>query len=88
MTFKYDEKGKIVERSKIKSDGTVEHKLSFIYDDKENKIEEDRFNSKDSLNYKWTFKYQYDSQNNWVKRIDYNGTTPEFISEKVIEYYQ
>ena len=35
-----------------------------------------------------SYKYEYDSQNNWIKRIEFNGGFPEFIVERKIEYYK
>jgi YD repeat-containing protein len=72
----------------LNSDGNLDHKLTFKYDDKGNKTEETRFDSDGKIDYTWTFKYEFDENNNWIKRVDYNGESPEYIIERMIEYYK
>lgn len=41
----------------------------------------------DSTESKTTYEYEYDSQNNWIKRIEFDKRFPKFILERKIEYY-
>ncbi|NJY64284.1 hypothetical protein HC174_16195 [Salinimicrobium sp. CDJ15-81-2] len=36
----------------------------------------------------WTYKYNYDSNGNWIKKIEYKNETPLRMVKRSIEYYQ
>ena len=68
---KYDKKGNLIENCIYnymgKSVGTKTYKR---YDEKDNLIEESSHNQDDSLDSRISYKYDYDSRNNWIKKIE------------------
>ena len=88
ITFKYDDRGKIIESNNYNSDGSLKYKYTRKYDDKDNLIELNRYNSDGSLKYTNTYIYEFDKISNGIKKTIYDekGNAKE-ITERVIEYY-
>ena len=70
------------------STGKMKVKTTFIYDDKGNVLEETTVTTKDFKKFKLNKKYEYDKNNNWIKRIIYLDKKPMSITERKIEYYE
>ena len=83
----YNNKGNKIELNVYNSDGSLDYKYTYKYDDKGNKIEWNVYNSDGSLNYKETSKYVYDSNNNWIKKFEFQNEIPIYITEREIVYY-
>jgi len=75
----YDVKGNLIlKNSSITiKEGTVDIETNYTY----NTLGD--IESIDST----TYEYIYDSNNNWIKRIEYNSGFPKFVLERKIEYY-
>jgi len=63
-----------------------EDKWIYKFDDKGNGIEEYYYRP-DGTSTKTTFKYEFDSKNNWIKKIMYINEKPVLVNERIIEYY-
>lgn len=91
-TFVYNEKGNLIEEKQYNSDGSVASKANYKYDYMGNLIEEKWFvYSEGKISDKSTvhYKYNYDTQKNWIKKIQYGDQNiPEVITERIIEYYE
>jgi hypothetical protein len=85
--WKYDEKGNQIEENRYDSDGSLSFKYLNKFDSKGNKIEANGYNSQGTLEYKFTYSYQFDTQGNWTKQIEFQNTFPTFITKRMIEYY-
>ena len=86
--FMYDNLGNRIERTIYDLDKILIEKTTYKYDEKRFAIEVNTFNSKDNTNTKITYSYQYDTNDNWVERIEYNDGIAVRIIEKNIEYYE
>ena len=69
------------------SDRSLTYYFSFKYDDKGNEIERNRHKSDWIVDCEYTYKYELDTINNWIKRIDFKNDKPQYILEREIEYY-
>lgn len=58
------------------------------YNDKGNIIEETSFYSSGKVEKKKTYKYDYDSDGNWLTKIEYHNDIPRYYYEREIGYYQ
>jgi len=86
--YKYDVKGNKIEWSyKNALYGGLEGKVTFKYDDKGNLIEENNYQSFGLSQNNTTDKYEYDENNNWIKRIVFIKEKPVGIIEREFEYY-
>ncbi len=81
-TFRYDEKGNRIEENVYKSDGSLLQKITYKYNEKGNRIEENVYKSDRSLDFKITLKYKFDKMGNWIKKIEFKNTFPQYIVEK------
>lgn len=82
-TYKWNDKGKLLESEYYSPDGTLEEKTSIKYNDKDQNIEETtQKNGK-------TFKRitTYDEQGNYIKQVTYENNVAKLITEREIEYY-
>ena len=61
----------IIENGIYNSSNVLFDKFSYSYDDKGNIIEESDHNADGVVFRKNSYKYQYDSNNNWTKRVKY-----------------
>lgn len=86
---KFDNRGNKIESIYYNSDGKLHQKFNSKYDENNNEIEITSVTplykniDKDKL----TWGYVYDNNNNWIKKIQYKNGIPEFITERIIEYY-
>jgi hypothetical protein len=62
-------------------------KVQYTYDDKGNEIEEKEHNSKGKIIRIFTFKYEFDTKNNWTKKIEFLDGRLIEITERELEYY-
>jgi len=86
--YKYDDKGNKIEWNyKNSLYGGLKGKVTLKYDDKGNLIEENNFKSFGLSKKNTTDKYEYDENNNWIKRVGYIKKKPVGIIERTIEYY-
>lgn len=84
--MKYDKKGNLIEENShytIK-EGSVDILTNFKYN-KHDDIIEYWFDSSDES--KTKYEYVYDSNLNWIKRIEFDNGFPQYIIERKIEYY-
>jgi hypothetical protein len=83
----YDSNGHIIEHIIYNSDRSLNHKYISLYDDKGYEIEDSNYKSDGSLDCKTTYKYDYDKNNNWIRKIKFVNGKAKYITERVIEYY-
>jgi len=70
-------------------DGTLIMTVNFIYDDKSNVILQEgveNISGEGFLPVK--YEYEFDDKDNWIRCIEYEGSTPAFVTEREFEYYQ
>ena len=92
-SYKFNQKGDVIERANYNSDGSLKWKEIHKYDSQGNQIEEAHYNSDGSLGGKWL--YKYDSQGKliesdckfdglldrkWLYKYDSQGNRVEWIS--------
>lgn len=58
-----------------------------IYDYEGNQIQVDYYNSEGKF-YRETYTYEYDTHDNWIKKITYKNDKAESIAEREITYYE
>jgi hypothetical protein len=83
--FSYDEHGNVLTEENWMH-GSYSGKTIYEYDQLGNPIKETNYNEKSLLISEITIKYEYDSQNNWIKRIKYRNSVPYTYSERDIQY--
>jgi hypothetical protein len=87
-TYKVDNKENVLEHNYY-SPGckTIDHKMLFKYDSKGNVTQREFYQPADKLAKTSTCKYEYDQDNNWAKRIDFENGKAMFVLERKLEYY-
>jgi len=80
-TYKYDTSGNKIEWY---SDG---EKQTYKYDEEGNNVEIFHTHSGKEP-FATTFEYEFDSLNNWIKRIEYKNRIPQFIVVRTIKYFK
>ena len=88
FTYKYDEKGNMIEVNYYNADESLGDKYTYKYDEKGNKIESIRYNADGSLRFKHTSNYEFDAMGNWIKKTSIPDGKPNLLTERVIEYYK
>ncbi len=88
FTFIYNDKGFKIENYIYSNEDKLEKKNTYIYDSQNNVIEESCFDSVNALLYKTEYKYEYDSQNNWIKKIKISEGKAISVVERKIEYFE
>lgn len=81
-TFEYNTNGQVVKEKTI--DFLGESTVNYSYNHNGDVIEEDRFNYGEKHIHK--LEYTYDSHNNWITRIEYQGIKPITKTERIIKY--
>lgn len=81
----YDSVGNKIEK-KIYSKDKLFNTKRFKYDSKESIIDEVTYDSNNKILDKTTYTYEYDKQNNWIKRIEFVSSEPKFITRRKIVY--
>ena len=82
-TYKWNDKGKLLESEYYSPDGILEEKIFIKYNDKDQNIEETT--QKNGKIFKRIT--TYDEQGNYIKQVIYENNVAKFISEREIEYY-
>ena len=87
-TYKYDVKGNMIEFNGSNADGSLVRR-TYKYDVKGNIIEMNDYNDDGSLRDKKTCKFEveFDRMGNWIKKTLIKDGKPEYLTERVIEYY-
>lgn len=88
ISYKYDEKGYKTEEKIDITLGRSDQKTNYKYDNYGNVIEERTTYPKYKYTSTVTYKYEFDDNNNWIKRIVYLDKKPISITERTIEYYE
>ena len=94
IVWKYDEKGNSIERWLYTSDGKLNSRSTSSFNDKgyeDKAVAEDPNSSKTYISYS----YEYDSQGNWIKRVesvltatnDKQSYVPKYVQYRTIKYY-
>lgn len=65
----FNKEGYLIEENFYNSDGSLNQKYNYKYDNKGNKIEQIRLEQFGVVKRIITYKYEYDKNNNWIKRI-------------------
>lgn len=96
-TYKYDNRGNVIEEIIYNSDGRLKEKRTYTYDYIDNVIEENIFIEASEYNSeatksKYTYEYKkYDARGNWIEKIKFarRGEVKEAkaIIERKITYY-
>jgi hypothetical protein len=85
---KRDDKGNIIESIYYTADcKSIEHILKFKHDDFGNEIQKEYYTTDTKPIKIWSYKYEYDKQNNWIKRIDYENGKAIYMLERDLKYY-
>jgi hypothetical protein len=87
LIYKYDENNNEIEHRELDKEGNVTHKNTRIYDDNHNVIEHMKYYSETDTVATFTYKYIYDKQGNFVEKVCFKNSTPEFIIERSYHYY-
>lgn len=87
-TYRYDDKGKIVEINSFASENVLEYKVTSTYN--ENGDEEDRikFLPNGSVEDHQTFEYRYDTNENWIFRsTKAKDQMQDYVTRDIAYYY-
>jgi len=88
-TFKFDDMGRIIEHNTFNTDGTLNNKTISKYDDNGNEVEFKMFSPDGTIFNETTTIYElFDINNNWIKSIDYKYGVPNYLNERIIEYFE
>lgn len=82
-SYKYDDRGNLIEEKANKVTGELLSRDTYTYDDRNNKIEEKIMNSKEKVLWKRVFKY--DSKGNNIEKTEYNSDG-ELDSKNIYKY--
>jgi hypothetical protein len=85
-TSNYDEYNNLVEINSYDFNNKLMYKRFYKYDNKLNIIEESYNDVQESDIRTTTYQFEFDSKGNWIRRIDFSNTIPEYIVEREIEY--
>ena len=86
FTYTYDEAGNKTENSRYSSEGKSDRKISYKYDNRRN-VSEEISVSADGSTVSSVYTYEYDSRDNWIRKIKLTDKKPESIVEREIGYY-
>lgn len=84
--YNYDGKGNRIEKTSIRK-GERTGLVTYKYNQEGDITEVCTYSGNGHLSRKNRFGYEYDSKNNWIKRIEYQKDMPAFIIERNIEYW-
>ena len=82
--YKYDKDGNLSEERNYDQDGELSSKTKYKYDNKGNMSSKIFISDYES---KVTYKYEFDKNDNWIKKIIYEEGKPTFIVNREINYY-
>ena len=87
--YEYNAEGQLTERrdefSRYGANTRTKH--IYKYDEIGNEIENFRYSLKGEIQYKNAYRYEYDSKNNWIKRVEIVNDVTVFISKREITYF-
>lgn len=88
--FEYDNQGKHIKTNRITTDleNKFQYKVIFKFNDKEDELDFEVFDEKNKPDGKVHYIYEYDNQNNWIKRTTMEGFITTDITEREITYYE
>jgi hypothetical protein len=69
--YKYNPQGYLIEENKLKLNGTIITKSSFIYNENGDAIREDFFDSEMNKTFIKLYEYIYDHKGNWISKTTY-----------------
>jgi hypothetical protein len=84
-TANYDENGNIIEMKTYDGNGNITNRSVYKYDKYGNEIEITSYDSNGQPQQQ-VFKYEYDSKDNWTKRIEFKSGKAIEIIQKRIQY--
>ena len=83
----YDNKGNRIEKYDYNSENELMNKTVYFYNENDFYSEIYYYNALDSLEKKTGYQYKYDSNGNWIEKIDCQNDSAVKITEREIEYY-
>jgi YD repeat-containing protein len=86
VIYNYDNNNNLVEKTEKGANGNLISKNTFKYNEIGLVVEEIEINSYGD-NYKQNFKYEFDKENNWIKKTIFINDKPSALHERKIEYY-
>lgn len=86
-TYDYDDNKNIIEANFYDFNGELERKKTYIYNDRGDVVEENNHLPDGSPAGKRTYTYEYDSLDNWTRKIIILNERPAYIIQREIEYY-
>lgn len=84
---KYDKAGHMTEQQFFKTPGKLTARTVYQYNSNGDVIQSHQFDTAGKSVKKLSFKYEYDSQLNWVRKIEYENDQPTVISKRLISYF-
>lgn len=87
QTFAYDAKGNQTEACQLNPDGSIKLKLVYVYDEYGNQLEVHEMTADGVTRFQTTYAYRYDTQKNWVYRMESLDQNARYIVERTITYY-
>lgn len=85
--YKYDKDDNLIEEGR-KSKYEDHHNWKYIYDDKGNEVKYYRYNINSDITFKIIYKYEFDNNDNWIKKTSYETDLPKNITIREIEYFE
>lgn len=85
---KYFENGNLKESQHVPRGSNHFVTMTQKFNENGNVIENSRKSNDETTNDFWAFKYKYDSNNNWVEKIEFKNNQPLRIVKRTIEYYK
>ena len=87
--YKYDDENRKLEDFNVDSNTRkMTGKTGYKYDNFDNIIERTKYNSDSFIKERTVFEYEYDKNNNWIKKTSFINETVKEIIEREIEYYK
>ena len=86
-TEAFDKKGLRRELTVFSPEEDVLMKISFNYDKKGNLILQEGTDETGAAFLPVRYEYEFDKQKNWIRRVEYVGDKPTFVTERHFQYY-
>jgi len=87
VIYRYHKNGKLKESVVTPKGSSYFTVLGEVYNENGNLISRSRTPNKNRTKEIWDYKYKYDSNNNWIEKIEYYNGKPVQITKRTIEYY-
>jgi hypothetical protein len=88
ITRKFDPSGKVIEENWYNGDGTLSSKSIVENDENGNPVKGSTYDAQGTLMAKSICEYNYDQQENWIKKRPIVNGEPKGIVERQITYYK